>query len=451
MEDYGEIPREREIIRETLRVAWPSVLESFAINLTGMVDTIMVSSLGTAAIAAVGLTSQPKFLMLAPFLAMNVAVSSIIARRKGEENQDSAIRVLRMSLMITVILTVVMTFIGLTFSNQLMLFMGAKEDTIGLSVDYFQVIMIGNLFTTIPLAINGAQKGVGNTRISMITSLISNTVNVIFNYLLIGGNLGFPALGVKGAAIATVIGTICSCALSIFSVLRRDGFLCLWRAKGWIADKLSIQSLLKVGSSAFVEQLCLRIGFLLFVVTVANLGTTEMASHQVGMNMMSISFSFGDGFSVAAITLIGQSLGRRRPDLAKIYGSSCQRIGLCCAVVISLFYTIFGRSIFSIFGDDPQFLDYGVTIMRILSVILFFQITQVVQFGCLRGAGDTKYTAVVSLISVTIIRPGLSALLCYPLGLGLVGAWIGTGCDQVVRFLLSYIRFKKGKWVKLKL
>ena len=138
------------------------------------------------------------------------------------------------------------------------------------------------------------------------------------------------------------------------------------------------------------------------------------------------SFSFGDGLSVAAITLIGQSLGRKRPDMAKIYGSVCQRLGLVCACVMGFIYFFFGKEIFLLYSDDPVILDYGAMIMRILSVVLFMQIEQVVQFGCLRGAGDTKFTALVSFISVTFIRPGASWLLCYPVGLGLMGAWLGT-------------------------
>ena len=84
-------------------------------------------------------------------------------------------------------------------------------------------------------------------------------------------------------------------------------------------------------------------------------------------------------------------------------------------------------------------------------MILFFQIEQVVLFGCLRGAGDTKFTALVSLISVTFIRPGMSWLLCYPLGIGLIGAWLGTFCDQVLRFILTFLRFRKGEWTKIRL
>ena len=96
-------------------------------------------------------------------------------------------------------------------------------------------------------------------------------------------------------------------------------------------------------------------------------------------------------------------------------------------------------------------LDYGQMIMQILSIVIFLQISQVVYSGCLRGAGDTRYTALVSLISVTLIRPGSGWLFCYPLGLGLFGAWIGLAFDQLMRFILTRIRFAQGKWTSLKI
>ncbi len=449
--ELGEVPPERQIVKDALSVAWPSVLESFFVNLAGVVDTIMVGSLGSYAIAAVGLTTQPKFLGLAVFISLNVAVSAIVARRKGAGDRESANRVVRMLLLFTLILTALISVVFVIFAGPIVSLVGSQPDTHEYAVEYLRIIMGGSVFSTVSLVLNAAQRGAGNTRIAMVTNVISNLVNVIFNYLLIGGNFGFPALGVRGAAIATVIGTVCACTLSIVSVLHKDGFIYLRAVKGWIADKLSIKSILNVGSSAFVEQICLRIGFLLFSMTVARLGTTQLAAHQIGMNMMSMSFSFGDGFSVAAVTLIGQSLGRKRPDMAKIYGNVCQKTGLICAFVISSFYFLFGKDIFALFSQEQIILDYGEMIMRILSAILFVQIEQVVLFGCLRGAGDTKFTAFVSLISVTCIRPGMSWLLCYPVGLGLMGAWLGTACDQVVRFVMTFVRFRKGNWTKLKL
>lgn len=447
----GDIPPDNQIIRDALNVAWPSVLESFFVCLAGMVDTIMVGSLGSFAIAAVGLTTQPKFLGLALFLSMNVAVSAIVARRKGAGDRESANRVVRMALLITILLTMVISVAFMAFASPIVRMVGSQPDTHAYAVQYLQIIMGGLGFSTVSLMLNAAQRGAGNTRIAMLTNVISNTVNVIFNYLLIGGNFGFPAMGVRGAALATVIGTVCACILSLASVLRQNSFICLRSVKGWIADRVSVKSLLNVGSSALVEQLCLRVGFLLFSMTVAHLGTTEMASHQIGMNMMSMSFSFGDGLSVASVTLIGQSLGRDRVDMAKIYGNVCQKIGLLCACVVSTFYFLFGKQLFMLFSQEAPILDYGASIMRILSITLFFQIEQVTLFGALRGAGDTKFTALVSLISVTCIRPGLSWLLCYPLGVGLIGAWLGIFCDQTLRFVLTFIRFRKGNWTKIRL
>lgn len=449
--ELGEFPSDREIIRDTLTVAWPSVLESFFVNLAGVVDTIMVGTLGSYAIAAVGLTTQPKMLGLAIFLSLNVAVSAIVARRKGAGDRESANRVVRMALLLTVVLTALTSVFFVAFASPIIQLVGSQADTHEYAVEYFQIIMGCQGFSTISLVLNAAQRGAGNTRIAMITNLISNGVNVVFNYLLIGGNFGFPALGVRGAAIATVLGTVCACVLSIMSVLRRDSFVNLRSVKGWIADKVSLKSMGNVWSSSMVEQVCLRIGFLLFSMTVAHLGTIELAAHQIGMNMMSMSFSFGDGLSVASVTLIGQSLGRQRPDMAKVYGNVCQKIGLICACVMGVVYFFFGGDIFLLYTTDPVILDYGAMIMRILSIILFMQIEQVTLFGCLRGAGDTKFTALVSLFSVTLIRPGVSWLLCYPVGLGLMGAWLGTAADQFVRFFLTFLRFRKGSWMKLKL
>lgn len=451
LDDYGEIPSERTLIKTTLRMAWPSVVESLSVNLANFIDTIMIGTLGAPAIAAIGLTNQPKFIAWAIFFALNVAVSSIVARRKGEGNRDSANRVLRMSLVIVFILSIVIAAVFFVFASPIIKFIGSQPDTHEMAVEYFQIIMLGTLFQAAQMIINGAQRGAGNTRIAMVTNITSNAVNVIFNYLLIGGNLGFPALGVKGAAIATVIGMFCAFVLSVLSIFRRDSFIDIRATKGWIADKLSRASMMKVGSSAFVEQICLRVGFVLFQMTVARLGTYELAAHQIGMNMMSMSFSIGDGLSVASVALIGRSLGEKRPDMAKIYGSVCQRIGLICACVISLIYTFFGRQLFSLFTSDEYVLSFSRMIMIIISIMLFFQIEQVVQFGCLRGAGDTRFTALLALVSVTIIRPGASFLLCYPAGLGLMGAWLGTSIDQIVRFTVSNIRFRRGNWIKIKL
>jgi putative MATE family efflux protein len=445
MED--SLPR-REIVENAVRIAWPSTLESFLVSLVGVVDTIMVGSLGHTAIAAVGLCTQPKFIGLAVFLSANVAVSAIVARRRGEQDPQRANRVLSQMIVLTLAMTAVISAVFVAFADPILQMAGSAPDTHEDAVGYFRIIMGGMVFNTLSLVINAAQRGAGNTKITMRTNLTSNFINVIFNYLLIGGNLGFPALGVRGAAIATVIGSIAGCGLSIASVMGRDSFVSLKEyGFSFRFDKDTMRAVADIGSSALVEQVFLRIGFLMYAMIVARLGTLEFAAHQVGMNIMSVSFSFGDGLSVAAVALVGRSLGEGRKNLAKTYGRTCQQLGLGFASILSVIFLTCSRPIFQLFSDEEEILVYSMMIMCTMSVSVFLQISQVVYMGCLRGAGDTKYTAFISLISVAIVRPGLGWLLCYPLGLGLTGAWIGLASDQFVRFVMAWTRFRRGKWV----
>lgn len=447
----GEIPPNRELIANTIYIAWPSILESFLVAMVGVIDTMMVGSLGAYAIAAVGLTTQPKFIGLAFFLSLNAAVSALVARRKGEEEKEKANQVLIQSLAITLIMTVLISILMVTFASPIIEIAGSEPDTHGAAVQYFQIIMGAMAFNTISMVINAAQRGAGNTKISMRTNIISNLINVLFNYLLIGGNLGFPKLGVMGAAIATVLGSMVACGMSIFSILHPDRFLCLRGRLRLRFDGPTLRVIANIGVSTFCEQIFLRIGFLTYAMLVARLGTTVLAAHQIGMNIISISFAFGDGLSVASISLVGQSLGAKRPDLARIYGNVCQKLGLVFAAVLSLIYLTAGRDMFQLFSDDPVILEYGRIIMTLLTLTVFFQIPQVIFSGCLRGAGDVRFTALVSLISVAFIRPGSAWLLTYPLGLGLTGAWLGLLLDQLCRLLLTWVRFRIGKWTKLKI
>lgn len=448
----GPLPDDGDLLRRAFRVAWPSTLESFLVALVSVVDTIMVSSLGAAAIAAIGLTGQPKFICLAVFLSVNVAVSAIVARRNGEGDREGANRVLVQAILITVVLTVVITALALIFAEPVLRLAGTNEDTHELATGYFRIIVGCQFFNVLNMVINAAQRGVGNTKIAMRTNIVSNLVNIVFNYLLIGGNFGFPALGVNGAAIATVLGTVVASGMALRSVMHPDSFLYLFYNKRPVGfDRKTLGSIANIGSATLAEQLFLRFGFLMYTMVVARLGTNAFAAHQIGMNIITISFAFGDGLSVASVSLVGQSLGEKRPDLAKVYGGFCQRLGFLCSATVAFVYVVFGRDVFRLFSADPEILDYGAMIMDFVAVIVFLQISQVIYSGCLRGGGDTRFVALVSLISVACIRPLSGWLFVYPLGMGLFGAWLGLAIDQLLRLLLTMWRFKHDKWLKIKI
>lgn len=443
----------KELIVKAFRMSWPAVVESFFVAFVGMVDSMMVSKLGTYAVAAVGLTTQPKFVAWSIFISTNVAVSALVARRKGEEDREDANRVLMSALVFVLIAGVIVSALCVIFANPIIAFMGSESDTHDSAVLYYRIIMAGSLFNLISLTINAAQRGSGNTKISMRTNLTSNLVNVIGNYLLINGNLGFPALGIKGAAIATVFGTVIACGMSIYSLLEKDSYVqFVWAVKqklkpAWQNGK----QIAKLAINIFIEQICIRVGFVTVTMMAANLGTENYAVHLVGMNVMSMSFAFGDGMQAAAVSLIGQSLGQKRPDLAQKYGTICQRMGNIISVILSVLYLLCGRWFFGLYFEEQDLIGLGVQIMSLMVVIVLMQIAQVIYMGCLRGAGDVRFTTIASTFSITFIRPLTSWLFAYALSFGILGIWFGVICDQVCRLLLTSWRFRSGKWTKVKI
>ncbi len=441
------------MIKSSLNMAVPAMIESFFIAFAGLVDSLMVSSLGANAVAAVGLTAQPKFMGLSVFIALNVSISALVARRFGENDKKSANSVLYTSLAVIVFLSVILGVGLCIFAPAIMTFCGSTPETHDSAVLYYRIIMGGMIFNCVQMGINSAQRGVGNTRITMRTNITSNTINIIFNYFLINGHCGFPALGIMGAALATVLGTVVSCIMSIISIMKPSGFVSIpYIIKEKIRPTMrAFKNIVHVGYSVFFEQILMRIGFMATAIMAAKQGNAAMAAHQVGMNIMGLSFSFGDGLQAAAVALIGRSLGEKKPDKAKEYGSVCQMIGGIISVVLAVLYFFGARLLMSMFFKEEEIISIGIGIMYIIIVTVLFQIRQVIYMGCLRGAGDTLYTAVASTISVTIIRTFVGLFCGYTLGWGINGIWLGVLGDQVARYIFATIRFKKGKWTEIKI
>lgn len=447
----GEVPDTRQVYKNAIDMAWPSAIEAVLVGLVSSIDIMMVGSLGASAIAAVGITNQPKFILLAIIFSLNVGVTAIVARRRGEKDREGANRCLRQALVICLMLSAILSVIGFTYARPLLLFAGAQADVIDNAVTYFRIIAIGNFFTSVSLTINAAQRGSGNTKISMRTNIVANIVNLTFNFLLINGHFGFPKLGVAGAAIATLLGNIVAFLMSLRSITKADGFLHIKFKSDWKLDKETVKSIMSISSSSFVEQICMRVGFLVTTMLVASLGTIAFATHQICMNIVNLSFTFGDGLGIGASALVGQNLGAKRPDLATIYSKTIQRIALTVGAILFILF-IGGRYfLVGLFTNDNSIIQMGGKIMIIMAMMSPVQTVSVVIGGTLRGAGDTKFVAYSSLISIGIVRPLTTWLFCYPLGFGILGAWFSFMTDQCLRLLINSWRFKTGKWTKIRI
>lgn len=445
----GEIPLDKEIYKTTLQMAWPAAVERVLASLAGFIDSMMVSALGTGAIAAVGITQQPTFILLALIFSLNVGVTAMVSRRNGEGDLEGMQKCFNQAITIATLFALILSAFGIVFAEPILIFTGAATETLADAKVYFRIIASGMVFNALALNINAAQRGIGNTKIAMKTNITANIVNIIFNYLLIGGNLGFPALGIKGAAIATVFGNMIACGIALATVVRGKGILKLSFKRLRCFDKKTLKGLLGISSNAAAEQVVMRIGFLAYVKIVASLGTVSFATHQICMNILNLNFSFGEGMGMAASALVGKNLGAKRSDLSIIYGKTAQRIALVISAVMFIFYITQRDMLMHLFSSETEIIELGKTILIIIAITSPMQMSQVIISGSLRGAGDTRFVALSSFISILVVRPILTWVLCYHFAFGLIGAWFALLIDQALRLLLNVIRFSSGKWTKI--
>jgi putative MATE family efflux protein len=426
------------------------------VSLIGSVDVMMVSDLGYQAVAAVGLAGQPRMVTLAMFFALNVGVTAVVARRKGQQLPDDANQTLRNGLIVGFLLSLVVTVPAMLFSEPLMLFAGADPvETLNMSNTYFKIMTAFLPVNVLTMTINAAQRGAGNTRMPMIANLVANVVNVIFNYLLIYGKFGFPRMEVAGNAISSGIGMCVALILSLLPLIAKkkndNRFLRFTRKDNWRIHWNTLFPVVKVGGNAMVEQGAQRIGFMAYAIIVAKLGTAHFAAHQAGMQFLNFSFTFGDGIGIAATSLVGQNLGRKRSDLALLYGKCGQRLALTVSVIVAALVVSFRYPLVKIFlnpalpNNMAAYL-LGVDLMFMVACFQPLQMSNVVISGCLRGAGDNLYVATVMILCVMIVRP-VMATIAIALGFGLMGAWAGAIIDMGIRLALMYKRFSSDKWM----
>ena len=309
------------------------------------------------------------------------------------------------------------------------------------------------MFNIISLYINAAQKGSGRTKIAMYTNVTSNIVNIFCNYLLIDGHLGFPALGIQGAAIATVIGTVIACFMSIISVFKKDSYIYLpYIIKEHIRPAMEeITVLAKMGLNFLGEMLMTRVGFMATAILTAKLGTDPYAAHQVGMNFLNIGFAFGDGMQIAAVALVGRSLGEKNIDKAKEYAKITQKVGLVISLCLSAVFAFLGKPLFGLFFKQEHMMAMGVMICIFIAVIMPIQICKIINSGVLRGAGDVKFTLFQSVFSITLVQPLSTWLLMMYLKLGLTGVWGSILLTQFLQCVLLGGRYLSNKWTTKKI
>jgi len=440
------------LYRDSSKIAFPSMTEFLLTQLTSMADLMMVGKLGPWAIAAVGYTVQPKFLMMTVFMAMNVGATAMVARYKGAGEPHKANMILRQALLLNFVLGIAASVIGYAFSGQMVRFMGAVDEmSLIAGTTYMKIQMAGFTFFALTSTITATLRGVGNSRTAMTYNTIANVINIILNYLLIFGKMGFPEMGVAGASLATLIAQMFAFGYSVTVILKGNRYLYIKFRDSFRPSWEAMAKIFKIGVPAMLEQLVMRAGQITFTKIVASLGTIDYATHHICMSIQALSFMNGQAFAVSATSLTGQSLGKKRPDMAQAYNSRTRRLGMTVSILLGSLIIIFARQLMSFYTDDVDVIMRGARILRFVALIQPLQSSQFILAGALRGAGDTKSIAVITLITILIIRPVAAYINVYILGLGLEGAWLGLVADQLIRSGLVMARYYSGKWKRIRI
>ncbi|MDP3058542.1 MAG: MATE family efflux transporter, partial [bacterium] len=338
---------QKNLRAKVFNLSWPVLVEMLLVSLVSMADMIMVGRIGPAAIASVGLTNQPMFFALAIFMALNVGTTAIVARSIGAGDVATATDTAKQTFVITALMGFLVSILAVWGAPYVLKFMNAGTDVLSIGTIYFRIVGSGLIFTTLAMSAGAVLRGSGDTRTPMRINMIANLVNVVGNYLLIYGKFGFPQLGVAGAAIATTFSRAIACAIFFYVLFNGEKVIRLSLKDKYKYNSALASRVFSVGSAAAMEQFVLRGGQVAFARVVATLGTSTFAAHQIGLNVLSLSFMPGQAFSTAATTLVGQGLGARNPALAEKYGYETKRLGMYVAGFMALLFFIFAPQIAS--------------------------------------------------------------------------------------------------------
>lgn len=437
-----QMPRSKRI----LLLAWPVTAQMFLQTLAQIVDMAMVGRLGKAAIAAVGLSFRPLFVGQAIFLGLGVATTALVARNIGAGDRDTATHAAEQSLLTTSVLAFLLAAFGYIFAKQITLFMGAEDEVIGLGATYLKGFSPGLMFLMLGTIMTAALRGAGDTKTPFYAGVISNVVNVVGNYVLIFGKLGFPALGVFGAAVATSFSRVVA-AVIMFAVLvrGRGGLHLKWQHFSAI-DWSMVTRLFRIGIPAALERFIQSFAMMLHVKILATLGTTAVAVSTLSGNIEQLSFMPSIGFAVAASTLVGQNLGANQPEEAEKSGWGAMKLCALFMGVMGVLFILIPHVFVRIYTNDPTVVEPAKTILRIVGLTQLPQALAFVASGGLRGAGDTTAVLWIGALGNMVLRIGISYIAIVILGWGLWSAYLAVLVDWLVRSSLLVVRFKSGRW-----
>ncbi|CAG1001760.1 putative FMN/FAD exporter YeeO [Myxococcaceae bacterium] len=441
----GASPAHGRTEREIWRLAWPVILAQVLASIVSLIDIAMVGRLGRDSVAAVGYTTQFLNLAQSVMFAVGAACVAMMARAIGARAPDRARQALGASLWISAGLASVFTAIVLAFPHELLDLLGAEPAVRDTAIAYFRLSLGSTLLLAIAITLESAFRAVRDTRTPMLIALVVTLAKTGLNYLLIFGNLGAPRLELVGAGLATFLAQGVALGGFIFAASRSGPVMRVALADLRASLRL-LPEVTRIALPAVGERVVLNVAIMTYFAVLGHFGSVAIAAYTIGTRLLSFSWIPGTGFSVAAATLVGQSLGGGDPEGATRSGWRAARLALGVSIVLGISFALLREPIARVFTNDRGVVEALGPFMLMLALA---QPPMGVHFtlgGALRGAGDTWTPLVAAFLGNWAFRVPLSWIFAQGFDLDVTWVWAALIADHFVRAVWLTISFRRGRW-----
>lgn len=440
---------EGSLNRAILLLSIPMVLEMMMESLFALFDTIFVARLGSGALATIGYTEGMMTIFYAIGIGFSMATTALVARRIGEHNKKAASRVAAQAITIGIVFSMLLAIPGVFYSKELLGLMGASPETVEEGHLYTKYMMSFNIVIMLLFIINAIFRSSGDAAISMKVLFIANMMNIILDPCLIFGLGPFPELGIKGAAIATVIGRGTAVVVQFYILFKGNGRIHVALSDFRIKLKI-ILSLIKLSYGGIGQYLIATSSWVILVRILSEFGDDAVAGYQIAIRILIFSILPSWGLSNAAATMVGQNLGAKNPDRAE---RSVWRTAYINLVIMLFFASLFlfnSTYFVSLFIDDVVVIGFGARALQIISLGYFCYAFGMVMPQAFNGAGDTATPTWINLISFWFVQIPVAYFLSMHFGMDENGVFSSIVIGETVLAILGIWLFRKGKW-KLKI
>lgn len=433
-------------------LAIPMILELSLESVFAVVDMYFVGHLPNSknAIATVGLTESVIALVYTMAIGLSTAATAVVARRIGEKNPDAAAHTGALSIIISCIVAVLIGAAGVIFAPHILEIMGAKPEVVKEGAGFTRILLGSSVVIILLFLINGIFRGAGDAAMAMRSLWIASAINIVLCPLLIYGKGPFPAMGLEGAAIATVIGRGTGVLYQLYHLFFGKRSIRLRsRHFGW--DLPVVKTLIEVAWPATLQFFIQSGSWIILAWLVSHTGSTDAsAGYQVAIRNVVFFILPAWGLSNAAATLVGQNLGAKLPDRAEQSVLLTAKYNAVFMAGVTVLFVFFASPIISVFTKEPEVHRYGTLALQIIGSGYIFYGIGMVMIQSLNGAGDTKTPTWINVFVFWLFQVPFSYLLAEVLGMGPTGAFIGIPVAETLLVAAAFYFFKKGKWKEVK-